>query len=104
MKNFILNNKLIGTLRNDGVFYKSVDKTKHFMRSLMAWGIDSIVLTGLPPETKILLQDKKLKTQWETTVGEWKNKGYEKNFGCGSQIFLDEKYFAIINDKQSKLW
>ena len=31
MKDFRVGNKLVGTL-SDGVFYKSVDKSKHYMK------------------------------------------------------------------------
>jgi hypothetical protein len=59
MKDFRIGNKMVGTL-SDGVFYKLVNKSKHFMRIYDAWGIDKEVLNQLPKETKMLLTDKKL--------------------------------------------
>lgn len=97
---FRFKGKLIGTL-HDGVFTKEVDKAKHFCKKYQAWGIDYDSYASLPPETKILIFDRKNKTGYEI------NQKYSRQFAIvdtldkksGRQVFI-----PIINFLITKLW
>jgi len=103
MKNFSYNGKHIGKLEGD-FFYKKVDKSKHFMKIYDSWAIDERVLKDLAPITKIYYEDIKLKTIWATTAKEWTEKGFERDFGFGKQIFLKEVYFTKQSSSQRPLF
>jgi len=103
MKNFTYKGKSIGTLKGNN-FYKSVDKNKHFMKMYNAWGIDKNVLYQLKNSVNIIYTDKNIKTVWAIPSKIWKEKGMEKDWNCGVQVFLEEKYFWKKDESQSTLF
>lgn len=103
MKNFFYEGKVVGQI-HDGVFTKVVDKSKHFMRNLNSWGIDKEVLNQLPDDMSIVYFDPKLDTQWQISAIEWREKGYEQDWGHGVQSFLNEKFFTKKDPKQPQLF
>jgi hypothetical protein len=89
--NKIFHNKkgqVIGKL--DGkIFFKVVDKSKHFMRLNQSWGIDLETFKDLPEDTQIMLADqnnqKTYRTDWKT----YSEFGTVEDFGHDRQVFLN---------------
>ena len=86
-KTFFYKNKVIGILDN-GIFRKTVDKSKHFMRLNQSWGIDLETFKDLPENTQIFLMDdehqKIYRTDWKT----YADNGTVEDYGHGRQIML----------------
>jgi hypothetical protein len=93
-KTFFYKNKVIGILE-DGIFRKTVDKSRHFMRINHSWGIDLETFKELPDDTQILLMDdvnqKIYRTDWQT----YAENGTVENYGHGRQIMLKEDKFNV---------
>ena len=92
-------NKIVGILEY-GIFRKSVDMKKHFMRKFNGFGIDLETFKKLPNDTQIMILDETNKkiycTDWQTYAD---NGVVEPDFGYGWQIFLDKNKF---NESQEK--
>ena len=95
-KIYYYKNKVIGKLE-DGIFFKPVDKSIHFMRKNRSWAIDLETFKDLPEDTQILLADEKNKKLYRTDQKTYYNNGTVEDWGHGRQIFLREDKFSINN-------
>lgn len=94
--------KVIGNLREDGVFTKHVKESKHLFRKLDAWGIDGAMFKKLLLSKQchvILVIDDETGKKYMTTpqimdkYGDWRTYGIHK-----PQIFLARRYWAQDGD------
>lgn len=81
-------------------FVKKVFRSKHYLRKLQAWGIDSAVLKALKEKgcRCVRIFDKESNVLYETTPSKMMNDGVEKDFGSGAQFFLHEAAFDRSDD------
>lgn len=92
--------RIVGELR-DGVFEKHVNRAKHFMRKLNAWGIDAKIFRThlLPVNARIRIVDEETKTVYECDAATMHTHGSYLHFtgamDYGTQLFLEESYFTI---------
>ncbi|MFA5037447.1 MAG: hypothetical protein WC479_09775, partial [Candidatus Izemoplasmatales bacterium] len=90
--------------RIGNVFVKKVKYSKHFLRIGQAWGIDSEVFDLAEREgcNEILIKDEETGKIYRTTFENYRSKSWVNDFGFGSQRFLAEKYFEIVNPNQEE--
>ena len=94
--------KVIGELDNE-VFYKKVSDNKHLMKIYDAYGIDSGAFREHlhPINAKIVIESES--GIYESDAKSFQEKGIERDFGYGSQIFLSRKFFTKKDIHQMKL-
>lgn len=87
----------VGELKEDGVFRKRVDSTKHYMKIMSGYGLDKSILDSLQEKEcvkiKIMEDDKKV---YEIALPDFLNHAVERDFGHGKQMFCSLKFFTCI--------
>lgn len=92
--------QVVGNIIN-GVFYKRVFRSKHFMRILNGWGTDKDIFDRNFKEVKIM--DKENDIVYVSKKEDWIHHGIRKNFGYGEQIILPLKWHEVRHRKQLSL-
>jgi hypothetical protein len=87
----------IGTIEEEEgrVFKKRVRKSIHFFRKLDSWALQKDVALFLKEFNIGLLQfeDKEEGIVYVVSLDAFLNHGIKADYGCGAQIFLNEKYW-----------
>ena len=93
-------NKVIGELEN-GVFHKKVSDNKHLMKIYDAYGIDAQAFREHLLNAKIVIESES--GIYESDAKTFQEKGIERDFGYGKQIFLSRKFFTRRDENQLTL-
>jgi hypothetical protein len=86
----------IGTIEGEErVFKKRVRKSIHFFKELDSWALQQAVAIFLNEIDVRLLQfeDKEEGIFYRVSLDAFLNHGIKADYGCGAQIFLNEKYW-----------
>ena len=77
-------------------FKKIVDRRKHLLRIMDAWGIQSTAIAEIINDGGEWLQvfDKHDGILYEISIEEFKKRAVERDFGDGKQLFVSRKYFT----------
>lgn len=92
--------KVVGNIV-DGVLQKKVRRSKHFMRVLNGWGMDTDIFKHDFNEVKIL--DTENETLYVSKRDDWLTHGIRKNFGYGHQIILPLRFHEVRHKKQQSM-
>jgi hypothetical protein len=85
--------KMIGKL-DEGIFKKTVQKSKHLFRASNSWAIQERVLSDLADYVRIEIFDKEEKILYVTTATEWRKRGTYLEFGnYGLRAYLALEHF-----------
>jgi hypothetical protein len=102
----ISGSKLIGIYDPiTGVFTKRVDRKRHFLKILQAWGSDKEILRELALKgcrTVRLIEKSGL--VYEAPLELIFSRGIEKDLGFGPQVFLPEKEWEVKDPAQRGLF
>ena len=92
---------LVGEVRGDKLI-KRVEHEHHFMVNENGYGISADGMLQLVEwRVKIIrIIEEDTKNIFEIPVKTWDEKGVIKNYGHGSQVFLNMKYYKLIKNKR----
>lgn len=97
MKNYT-NNKgtIVGELGDDKIYRSHRHSSKHLLNILDAWGVDKKILDKLKADGCIELRilDHDDMVVYKVSIDTFLEKGIEKNFAYGRQIFLPRKWWV----------
>lgn len=85
----------------DNILYKKVKRSKHYMKVLNSWAMDTRILEEEFGEVKIL--DTENDQIYIVPKHIWLEHGIKKNFGHGDQTFLPLHYFQVLSKNQPQL-
>lgn len=97
-KFFNQQDKLLGTLFDDGIFRKVVKGSKHLYKNDQGWGINRAVLDVLSPNTEIRIKDEEDGVVYITTLERFKT-GTVIDYGYhGPQIIFWKGFFDTMKN------
>gem|GEM_PF-1541843 len=103
-KKIFSSGKNIGILENN-IFTKKVNRSKHFLRVLQAWGSDLSVLQELKRQgCKLVRLIESSGLIYEAPLQLIFERGIVKDLGYGPQLFLPEKEWEIKDPAQGGLF
>jgi hypothetical protein len=88
----------VGELR-DGIFRKKVSGSKHLLKMMDAWGIDSSIVDELEKQgvAEIRIKDIETESVYKTSLDVFLGHSVSRDFGAGEQRFLSRKFFDRID-------
>lgn len=79
------------------IFFKQVERAKHYMRVLSGYGIQKEVFDKIKQKVKwIIIFEKDTNNRLLSKIEDWKEHSSAQNYGSGRQIFLSEKYMEVL--------
>lgn len=92
--------KIAGKLEG-GVFYKTVKRSKHFMRMYNGWGIDDSIVVQLEKEgcEQVEIYDSEDRVYYSVPFAIFKSNGIKGNFDT-PQTFLPVHFWSRSNQKK----
>ena len=95
-------NKTVGYFQEYGeygnIFFKEVNRSKHFMRVLSGYGIQKEAYDKIKMKVKwVIIFEKDTNVRLLSTIEAWKEHSSAQNYGSGRQVFLSEKYMEVLS-------
>jgi hypothetical protein len=99
------NDKVTGTMAGS-IFRKRVRRSRHFHRQLQGWGHDKSQLEELARSgCKIFrVEDIENNQVYEVNLDKFLRCGIERDYGFGSQLFLRETEWRLVDSSQLALF
>jgi len=99
------NGRVVGTLKR-GVFSKNVQRSKHLLRNLNAYGFDTQVVTDAIADgaKEFEVIEIETKTAYRVKADDLLRLGVHIEFGFGKQIALPLRYWQETNINQERLF
>jgi len=93
--------QVVGALHHDKAYRTVRQKNKHLLLVMDAWGIDKSIAHDLRPKCDTLrLLDTDDNLVYSLPLETMIEKGIEKNFGFGLQLFLPRSYWTVLPKKE----
>lgn len=107
MKNKVvrLGKKVVGNVKGD-TLHKTVDSSKHFLRTPPAIAFDELALSKAEElgATKIKVKDKLTGITYHSTIDAVRSRGFSFNRGFGSQVGLALSEWSKNEESQIKIF
>lgn len=86
--------QVVGELK-EGIFRKKVYGSKHLLKLMDAWGIDSSIIRHLQLEkaTQVRIKDMETDTVYAISLDDFMLHSVERDYGAGKQLFVSRKFF-----------
>tara|TARA_R100000084_G_C4547806_1_gene98660 strand:+ start:195 stop:533 length:339 start_codon:yes stop_codon:yes gene_type:complete len=100
-----VNKKVVGNVDGD-TLHKTVDSSKHFLRTPPAIAFDELALSKAKEmgATKIKVKDKRTGLEYHTSIVNLENRGFTFNRGFGDQIGLSLSEWSKSEESQVKIF
>jgi|TARA_R100000081_G_C4742693_1_gene129826 hypothetical protein len=100
-----VNKKVVGNVDGD-TLHKTVDSSKHFLRTPPAIAFDELALSKAKEmgATKIKVKDKRTGLEYHTSIVNLENRGFTFNRGFGDQIGLSLSEWSKSEESQIKIF
>ena len=100
-----VNKKVVGNVDGD-TLNKTLDSSKHFLRTPPAIAFDELALSKAKEmgATKIKVKDKRTGLEYHTSIVNLENRGFTFNRGFGDQIGLSLSEWSKNEESQVKIF
>ena len=104
-KSVKINKKVVGRVEGD-TLHKTVDSSKHFLRTPPAIAFDELALSKAKEmgASKIKVKDKRTGLEYHTSIVNLNNRGFTFNRGFGNQVGLSLSEWSKSEESQVKIF
>lgn len=97
--------RIVGEVKPDGVFAKTVSRERHLLKLGPAWGwdIDALHEAQERGADTVRVRDRDTSTVYTAPLSVVWQKGFARDLGAGPQQFLRLAYFTIDGDERDAL-